>query len=136
MTYYTFRKTECYVKKSYFEYLIDFEYGDPCAIEKDSLAYQIYGSTEISERHRHRYEVNNDYIEIFEKHGLFVSGNNPKTNLVEIMELSKDQHPYFIGTQAHPEFKSRLTHAAPLFKGLITAAISHKKHNSEVINKV
>ena len=107
-----------------------------CELRKDSLAYELYGVKSIKERHRHRYEVNNDYIEKFEKNGLIVSGVNPQSNLVEIMELSKDIHPYFIGTQAHPEFKSKLTHAAPLFKGLIAAAINCKKAKAENIDKV
>lgn len=107
-----------------------------CELKKESLAYEMYNSKIISERHRHRYEVNNDYLDNFEKYGFIVSGVNPQSNLVEIMELKKEIHPYFIGTQAHPEFKSRLTHAAPLFKGLISAAIEHKKHTVETLNKV
>lgn len=107
-----------------------------CELKKESIAYDLYGIKSIKERHRHRYEVNNDYLEIFEKNGLFVSGLNPQSNLVEIMELSKDIHPYFIGTQAHPEFKSKLTHAAPLFKGLIAASIQHQKAKGENIDKV
>lgn len=95
-----------------------------CEIVKDSLAYDLYGTKHISERHRHRFEVNNEYLTLLEENGFKVSGKNPETGLVEIMELSKTSHPYFIGVQAHPEFRSRLTDAAPLFKGLIAAAIN------------
>ena len=95
----------------------------------------MYGQKTIRERHRHRLEVNEDYVQEFESKGFFVSGRNPQTNLIEIMEISSDIHPYFIGTQAHPEFKSRLTVASPLFVGLIAAAINNKKPNLEAINK-
>ena len=111
-----------------------------CELDKDSISYHLYESKLIKERHRHRYEVNNDYVENYEKHGLKVVGRNPESNLIEIMELSPDIHPYFIGTQAHPEFKSRLTQAAPLFKGLIEASLKYKNYKAEKdsleINKV
>lgn len=106
-----------------------------CEIKKETIAYDLYGQKMVRERHRHRYEVNESYVQAFEEAGFLVSGRNPQTNLVEIMELSVDLHPFFIGTQAHPEFKSRLTAAAPLFKGLIAAAIKNKKVTSETINK-
>lgn len=93
-----------------------------CEVEKGSLAYEAYGKKLISERHRHRYEVNNKYQELFLNAGLIVSGKNPDTNLIEIMELHADVHPYFIGCQFHPEFKSKIMEPAPLFKGLISAA--------------
>ena len=107
-----------------------------CELKKDSIVYELYGQKIIQERHRHRYEVNEEYVSHFETKGFIVSGRNPQTNLVEIMELNKDIHPYFVGTQAHPEFKSKLTAAAPLFVGLIAGAIIHKKATSEAINKV
>lgn len=91
-----------------------------CDLLKGSLAYELYGKKTVSERHRHRYEVNNDFLKILIDNGLVVSGTNPETNLVEIIELNN--HPYFIATQAHPEFKSKLMEAAPLFKGLVQAA--------------
>ena len=93
-----------------------------CELVKDSLAFDLYGNKLIKERHRHRYEVNPKYVEQYEGKGFKVSGRNPETGLVELMELDRSIHPYFIGTQAHPEFKSRLTAAAPLFQGLIAAA--------------
>ncbi|MBL7703325.1 MAG: CTP synthase [Ferruginibacter sp.] len=92
----------------------------PCKIEKNSLAYNIYGTTEISERHRHRWEFNNKYITDFEKAGLIPSGKNPATGLVEIVEL-KD-HPFFIGVQYHPELKSTVENPQPIFVHFIKAA--------------
>jgi CTP synthase len=96
----------------------------PCEIAKGSLAEKIYGSTEISERHRHRYEFNNDYYEQFEAAGMKASGINPNTALVEIMEIPT--HPFFIGVQYHPELKSTVENPAPLFVHFIQAA---KKYN-------
>lgn len=91
-----------------------------CVIEEGTLAHQVYGKTEISERHRHKYEYNNEYREKLEKAGLKCSGLSPDGSLVEIVEI-KD-HPYFIASQFHPEFKSRPNNPAPLFVGLIKAA--------------
>ncbi|MBI5894273.1 MAG: CTP synthase, partial [Deltaproteobacteria bacterium] len=96
----------------------------PCSIKKDSLAFKIYGKTEISERHRHRYEVNNPYRETLEKKGVVFSGLSPDKTLVEITELNG--HPYFIGCQFHPEFKSKPMLPHPLFKEFIKAAIKNK----------
>lgn len=102
-----------------------------CELSKDSLAHELYGGKVVSERHRHRYEVNPEYIETYAKKGLRVSGVSTAANgqpgLIEIMELDRSHHPYFIGTQAHPEFKSRLMAAAPLFKGLISAVVADRK---------
>lgn len=95
-----------------------------CKLKKDSLAYSIYESRLISERHRHRLEVNEEYVPKLEEKGFIVSGRNPETNLVEIMELNKETHPYFINTQSHPEFKSRLLKPAPLFSGLVKEAVN------------
>ena len=92
----------------------------PCEIKKDSLAHKIYGTTEISERHRHRWEFNNKYITDFENAGLIPSGKNPATGLVEIVEL-KD-HPFFIGVQYHPELKSTVENPQPIFVHFIKAA--------------
>lgn len=97
-----------------------------CEMVKDSLAFNVYKRKMVSERHRHRYEVNADFSELFEKHGLKVSGRNPQSGLIEIMEMDQSKHPFFIGTQAHPEFKSRLGHASPLFHSLIDAAMKLK----------
>lgn len=97
--------------------------GDhPCLIEPNTLAAKIYGKKEIFERHRHRFEVNNIYVEQLEKAGLVVSGRCPTANLVEIIELS--DHPFFIATQFHPEFTSRPTNAQPIFKAFIGAALN------------
>lgn len=92
----------------------------------DSLVAEIYGATEISERHRHRYEVNNEYREILTKAGLIFSGIFPERDLVEFVELPRELHPYYVGTQAHPEFRSRPTRPHPLFLGLIAAALALK----------
>ena len=89
-----------------------------------SVVAGVYGESQISERHRHRYEVNNKYREQLAKTGLVFSGLSPDKNLVEFVELPKDVHPYYVGTQAHPEFLSRPTRAHPLFAGLIAAAIA------------
>ena len=97
----------------------------PCIIKEGTLASKVYGKKEISERHRHRFEFNNDYKEELEKAGLTVSGTSPDGNLVEIVEI-KD-HPYFIAGQFHPELKSRPNRPAPLFVGLVKACIDNRK---------
>jgi CTP synthase len=89
-----------------------------------SVVAGVYGSTQISERHRHRYEVNNKYRDQIASSGLVFSGLSPDKNLVEFVELPKSIHPYYVGTQAHPEFLSRPTRPHPLFVGLIAAAIA------------
>lgn len=94
----------------------------PAKLTAGSIAAQTYGNTVIEERHRHRYEVNPVYREQLETAGLVVSGVSPDGNLVEVVELLRDVHPYYVGTQAHPEFKSRPTAAHPLFLGLIKSA--------------
>jgi len=91
-----------------------------CKLKKGTLAYKAYGKEHITERHRHRYELNNKYREILEKRGMIMSGVNPERNLVEIIEL-KD-HPFFVGTQFHPEFKSRPLEPHPLFLEFVRAA--------------
>lgn len=92
-----------------------------CRLEPGSLAAQLYGCTDIRERHRHRYEFNSDYLEAFEKAGLKATGRNPETGLVEVVELPT--HPFFIGTQFHPEYKSTPENPHPLFTGLVKAAL-------------
>jgi CTP synthase len=87
----------------------------------------VYGTTEISERHRHRYEVNNQYRDQIAKAGLTFSGIFTDRDLVEFVELPRDMHPYYVGTQAHPELRSRPTRPHPLFVGLIKAAIAQQK---------
>ncbi|MFM8384480.1 MAG: CTP synthase, partial [Actinomycetota bacterium] len=96
-------------------------------LSKGSIVAEVYGKEEISERHRHRYEVNNEYREQIGKSGLIFSGISPDGSLVEFVELPKDVHPYYVGTQAHPEFRSRPTRPHPLFSGLIKAAINRGK---------
>jgi len=95
----------------------------PAKLEKGSIVAQVYGSQEISERHRHRYEVNNSYRDRIATAGLKFSGLSPDGHLVEFVELPREVHPYYVGTQAHPEFRSRPTRPHPLFSGLIKAAI-------------
>ena len=97
----------------------------PCKLRKGSKAEALYGREQISERHRHRYEFNNEYRDLYEKNGMMLSGISPDGRIVEMIELR--DHPYYIGTQAHPEFKSRPNHAHPLFAGLVAAAIEHKE---------
>ncbi len=92
----------------------------PCSIKDNTLAHNIYGETLIHERHRHRYEFNNSYLDDFQKNGMVASGMNPETGLVEIMELPS--HPFFIGVQYHPELKSTVERPAPLFVSFIAAA--------------
>ncbi len=95
----------------------------PAALTPGSVVSGLYGSTLINERHRHRYEVNNSYREVIAKTGIKFSGLSPDGHLVEFVELDRDVHPFYVGTQAHPEFLSRPTQAHPLFAGLIAAAI-------------
>jgi CTP synthase len=97
----------------------------PARLVEGSLVAQAYGNTEVSERHRHRYEVNNAYRERLEKVGLQVSGVSPDERLVEFVELDHDQHPFYVATQAHPELKSRPTRPHPLFTAFVGAAVAH-----------
>lgn len=97
------------------------------ALEPDSIVAGVYASTEISERHRHRYEVNNRYRDQIAAAGLVFSGTFKERDLVEFVELPRDVHPYYVGTQAHPELRSRPTRPHPLFIGLIAAALAQKK---------
>ena len=96
-----------------------------CELKKGSLVEKLYGQKTISERHRHRYEFNNDYREKLDKAGLKIVGINKESDLVEILELQK--HPFFVGTQFHPELKSRPLHPHPLFVGLIKAALNKRR---------
>lgn len=96
----------------------------PCALDKTSKAFELYGEETIHERHRHRYEVNNDYRAALIEKGMKLSGLSPDGRIVEICELP--EHPFFIATQAHPELKSRPNRPHPLFKGFVKAALDHK----------
>lgn len=98
----------------------------PCTIIEGTLAHSIYGNTQISERHRHRYEFNNKYLEQFENNGMVASGVNTDTGLAEIMEIP--DHPFFIGVQYHPELKSTVEKPAPLFVHFIAAAKNYNEH--------
>ncbi len=98
----------------------------PAVLKPGSVVAQAYGTTEVSERHRHRYEVNNAYRDKLEGAGLVVSGASPDDSLVEFVELPREVHPYYVSTQAHPEFKSRPNRAHPLFAGLIGAALERR----------
>mgnify|MGYP004512824599 FL=1 len=95
-----------------------------CQLKKGSLVEKIYGTEMISERHRHRYEFNSEYLEAFENAGLMATGRNPQTGLVEVVEIPK--HPFFIGVQFHPEFKSTPEHPQPIFTAFVKAAMSRK----------
>ncbi|MFN8252749.1 MAG: CTP synthase [Ferruginibacter sp.] len=104
----------------------------PCSIAEGSLAHTIYGSTEISERHRHRWEFNNKYITDFEKAGMIPSGKNPASGLVEIVELPN--HPFFIGVQYHPELKSTVENPQPIFAHFIKAAKAFAEKKTSIKN--
>ena len=99
----------------------------PCVLKKGTVAALAYGKKEISERHRHRYEVNNSYIEALEKAGLVFSGRSPDGKLMEIAELPKKVHPFYLGTQFHPEFLGRPLAPHPLFSAFVKAAINKSK---------
>ena len=96
-----------------------------CDIKENTLAYKVYGKSSIMERHRHRYEFNSDYADTLEKAGLIASGTNPETGLVEIIEIPN--HPFFIGVQYHPEYKSTVANPHPLFVSFVAATVKAKK---------
>jgi CTP synthase len=100
----------------------------PCKLEHGSLAHQAYGKTEISERHRHRYEFNRDYEKTLLGAGLLITGRTPDENYVEIIEAP--DHPWFLGCQFHPEFKSKPLEPHPLFAAFIGAALDHKRQKA------
>jgi len=98
----------------------------PCTLKDDSIASKLYGKKNISERHRHRYEVNNSYRDILIGNGMVLSGQSPDGRIVEMIEI--DDHPFYVATQAHPEFKSRPDEPHPLFRGLVEAALIWKNN--------
>ncbi len=106
----------------------------PCEIKEGTLAHSIYGKTSITERHRHRWEFNNSYLEQFEKAGMMASGKNPGTNLVEIVELPN--HPFFIGVQYHPELKSTVENPQPVFVHFVKAAREYAERKDDVKSPV
>ena len=97
-----------------------------CKVKKPSKVYNAYGSAKVEERHRHRYEFNNKYLKDFEEAGMKAVGINPDSNLVEIMEIP--EHPYFVGTQFHPELKSTVMNPHPLFVSFISAVVKNKRN--------
>ena len=94
-----------------------------CEVKSGTKTYKAYRKKMVSERHRHRYEVNNKFRKVLEKHGMILSGINPDLNLVEIIELP--DHPWFVASQFHPELKSRVNRAHPLFRDFVKAAVTH-----------
>jgi CTP synthase len=98
-------------------------------LAEGSIVAEVYGNNTVTERHRHRYEVNNSYREQLTAGGMVISGTSPDGSLVEFVELSKNDHPYFVATQAHPEFKSRPNRAHPLFIGLVKASLERQESN-------
>ena len=107
----------------------------PATLLEGSVVADAYGATEVSERHRHRYEVNNAYRDAIESAGLVISGTSPDGRLVEFVEYPRDEHPFFVATQAHPEYKSRPTNPHPLFAGLIGAALGESEGTGEDANE-
>src|SRR5690606_32431960 len=100
-----------------------------CEIKKGTKAASIYGKLKISERHRHRYEFNNDYLTQYEAAGMIASGINPANNLVEIVELKN--HPFFVAGQFHPELKSTVANPHPLFVSFVAASLAHNKASKQ-----
>jgi CTP synthase len=98
----------------------------PAELTRGSIVSRLYGTRHVTERHRHRYEVNNSYRAQLEKAGLVISGTSPDSTLVEFVELPTEIHPFFVATQAHPELKSRPTKPHPLFAGLVEAALRRR----------
>ena len=107
----------------------------PAELKDGSLVREAYGEAKVEERHRHRYEVNNAYRDRLEAAGLVFSGTSPDNNLVEFVELPHEVHPYYVGTQAHPELRSRPTRAHPLFSGLVGAAIARQREQRLAIDE-
>lgn len=101
----------------------------PCRVSEDSNLYKAYGETMISERHRHRYEFNNEYLEEFKKHGMKVTGINPDTNLVEVVEV--EGHPWYVASQYHPEYKSTVAKPHPMFVGFVKAMLEYHDKNTK-----
>ncbi len=97
----------------------------PCVLGEGTVAYGLYGKKDISERHRHRYEVNNDYREVLKENGMTLSGISPDGRIVEMIEI--EDHPFYVATQAHPEFKSRPDKPHPLFRGFVEKAVARKE---------
>ncbi len=99
-----------------------------CKLKRGSLASKAYHRVNIYERHRHRYEFNNEYLKEIERHGMVASGINPQSGLVEVMEIT--DHPFFLGVQYHPELKSTVENPHPLFVSFVRATVQYKRENS------
>ena len=95
-----------------------------CELKSGSLAEEAYRASHVDERHRHRYEFNNEYLKDFEENGMIATGRNPESNLVEIMEIKN--HPWFVGVQFHPELKSTFENPHPLFTAFVNACLVYK----------
>ena len=109
----------------------------PCKLAAGSLAREVYGgSEEISERHRHRYEFNPEYRERLEQAGLLFSGRSPDERFVEMVELPRDTHPWFLACQFHPEYKSKPLSAHPIFASFVQAAYANRMQNENAIEKI
>jgi CTP synthase len=104
----------------------------PAKLGDETVVREVYGEPYVEERHRHRFEVNNEYRDRLEQAGLTISGTSPDGRLVEYVELPREVHPYYVATQAHPEFRSRPTRAHPLFAGLVAAALQRKPEQVEL----
>jgi CTP synthase len=107
----------------------------PCNLSSGSLAEEVYGANEISERHRHRYEFNPEFRETLEKSGLVFSGVSPDGKFVEMVELPREEHPWFLGCQFHPEYKSKPLDAHPLFTSFVRAAHQNRLRNETSMEK-
>jgi len=103
-----------------------------CRVLEGTLAHTVYQTGMISERHRHRYEFNNKYLDQYQQAGMIASGINPKEDLVEIMEIPS--HPWFIGIQFHPEYRSTVANPHPLFAGLVKASLDHREKKGEPVS--
>ena len=101
----------------------------PCVLKRNTKSFEAYRKPKISERHRHRYEVNNKFKDTLEEHGMIVSGTSPDEKLVEMMEITN--HPWFVGCQFHPELKSRATKAHPLFREFVKAAVQYSQRSDK-----
>jgi CTP synthase len=109
----------------------------PCMLSEGSLARDVYdGAAEISERHRHRYEFNPAYRQALEEGGLVFSGVSPDQKFIEIVELSRDEHPWFLACQFHPEFKSKPLAPHPLFASFVHAAFQHRLHTETSVEQI
>ena len=107
----------------------------PCDLLENSQAHRAYGAAHIDERHRHRYEFNNAYLEQFESNGMIATGKNPDSGLVEIVEIP--DHPYFVASQFHPEYSSTVEEPHPLFSSFVGAALAQRsKQASEGVERV